>query len=161
MEHTRIVSACIGVLFSVGFCSIGNAAGNAAAIPASDDEVGILTNSVTQIGLLGTLTAPAAEKFGLEPRDYPEKYLEVGKSDGTLRSVELVSDNAGTYIFLSQRTAADTITVRSGASGQFVIGLHRPGESADVEELSGNQGRAFVKAELTYWLAWLTTRRKD
>ena len=157
MEHSRFVSVCLGALISVGFCSIGNAA----AVPASGDEVETLISTVTQIGHLGTLTAPAAENFGLEPRDYPEKFLELGKPDGTLRSVELVSDNADTYIFLTQRTAADTITVRSGASGQFIVGLHRPSESTDVEELSGNQGRAFVQAELTYWSAWLATTRKD
>ena len=47
------------------------------------------------------------------------------------------------------------ITVRSGADGEFVTGLQRGLDSPDIQELSGNQGRVFLKTEMSYWLIWL------
>ena len=67
---------------------------------------------------------------------------------------------ADTHIFFSQRTGAEMITVRSDADGEFVTGLQRPLDSTDIQELSGNQGRAFLRTEMSYWLLWLAGKKE-
>jgi hypothetical protein len=126
----------------------------------SEDQLVRLTDRLLHAGLPGTLTAAAAEKFGLEYQDYPEKYVEISKPDGTHRIIEVVPGPTGAQIFFSQRTGAEIITVRSDPSGEFIVGLQRPNDSDDVEELSGNQGRAFLETEKAYWVIWLTGKRE-
>jgi hypothetical protein len=150
MGYRRIALACMGAALLLGVSAPGSAAG----VPTSDDEFETVMIAVTSAGFSGTLSAPAAEKFGLQSRDYPETYVETGKASDTRRSVELVSDAGGMHIFFSQSTRVETITARSGPEGEFILGLQRQNDTADVQELTGNQGRAFVDSQLGYWLKW-------
>lgn len=150
LQHA--VFAVTGLVAAVGISAIGYATD----IGTSDDPMVRLADVLLHTGLPGTLTAEAAENFGLEYRDYPEKYVEIKRPDGTHRVIEVVTDKTVAHIFFSQQTGAEIITVRSGPSGEFVTGLQRENDSSDTEELSGNQGRAFMEMQKTYWLTWLT-----
>ena len=152
--RSAIFLGVIGLAVSIGVSAVGRPFPQSMA----DNEIAALTDTLTRSGSAGTLTAPAAEMFGLPYRDYSEKYMAVTKPDGTLRMIEVVPDETGTHIFFSHRTTAEMITVRSGADGEFVTGLQRETDSTAIQELSGNQGRAFLQTETAYWLVWLADK---
>jgi hypothetical protein len=154
--RSAVFFGVVGLAVSIGL----SVAARAAPEIAPDDQLGMLTDTLGRAGSAGTLSAPAAEMFGLPYRDYSEKYVTIAKPDGTLRMIEIVSDHADTHIFFSQRTGAEMITVRSDADGEFVTGLQRPIDSTDIHELSGNQGRAFLHTEMSYWLLWLAGKKE-
>ena len=139
---------------------IGMLGGAGAARAADGDPLTRLTETLLRIGSSGTLNALAAERFGLANRDYPERYVAVTRPDGTQRVVEVVTTGPAPHIFFSQQTAADHITVHYGASGEFITGLERSAESGEVQELSGNEGRAFLQNQTAYWLVWLRDKEK-
>jgi hypothetical protein len=154
--RSAVFFGVVGLAASIGLSAVARSADEI----APDNQLVALTDTLGRAGSTGTLTAPAAEMFGLPYRDYSEKYVAITKPDGTLRMIEVVSDHADTHIFFSQRTGAEMITVRSDADGEFVTGLQRPLDSTDIQELSGNQGRAFLRTEMSYWLLWLAGKKE-
>jgi hypothetical protein len=148
------------ILALIGFITAVTLSGaaRAADLVSSDDQMARLADTLSHVGASATLTASAAEKFGLGNQDYPEKFVEISKSDGTLRTIEVVSDGEGNHIFFSEKTRAELITVHSGSAGEFIMGFQRQNDSDDGQELSGNQGRTFLETEKAYWLIWLAAK---
>jgi hypothetical protein len=148
------ILAFIGFMTAVTF----SGAARAADLPSSDDQMARLADTLSHVGASATLTASAAEKFGLGNQNYPEKFVEISKSDGTLRTIEVVSDGEKNHIFFSEKTRAELITVHSASDGEFIMGFQRSNDSDDGQELSGNQGRTFLETEKAYWLIWLAAK---
>src|SRR5438552_549597 len=104
---------------------VATASAKAADTPASGDSFSTLTDALMRKGSPGTLTALAAEMFGLPYRDYPEKYAVAGKTGGTVRVIEVVPGDTRGDIFFSEQTAAEIITARTTFDGTFITGLQR------------------------------------
>lgn len=141
------------------FILAGAASASVAQADGLDEEwFGTLKERLMQTGRPGTLTAPAAEQFGLDSRAYSERFIDIGEPDGSRRSIELVSDADEIHFFFSQRTGAQSITIRSDGEGRFMTGFERPLDSPEATALTGNEGRVFLQAQIGYWQSRLARK---